>query len=159
MGKVSRADYAETAPWSGITGKPDSFGASDIGQLTGIGYADGQVPVYSLAAGRFRPGSRNPAPAPTPPTPTPGVPTRITVTWDVPTLHALQTATEDFPFAGVFPGRPVSVGAPMDDSELYINFCAYVIDVGLVRIAVQNLGLADLDLPESQWQLQINGDS
>ena len=153
MGKVSRADYAETAPWSGITGKPGSFGATDIGQLTGNGYADGQIPVYNLSSGRFRPGSRNPSPAPTPPAPTPGIPTEIAVEMNVPNLHALQTYYEDFDFVGAFPGHPVIVGAFYTNP--YVQISATIVDLNVVRISVTNLGLADVDLDDSFYRLRI----
>ncbi len=153
MAKISRADWAATTPWLGITDKPASFGVSDIGQLTGIGYADGQVPVYSISSGRFRPGSRNPTPTPVPPTPTPGIPTEITVTWDAPSLHALQTATEDFYFPGVLPSQPIAVGASFTDQNVQIS--ATVVDANTVRITVTNLGLADLDLDDGFYRLRV----
>lgn len=153
MAKVSRADWAASTPWDGITNKPASFGASDIGQLTGIGYADGQVPVYNRTAGRFRPGSRS-IPASTTPTtpPLPGF-SELWVTWDVPSLHALQTATEDFYFVGAMPSQPVIVGAPFDDQ--FVQISSSVVDLNVARITVTNLGLADLDLGSGQWRLRV----
>lgn len=153
MAKVSRADWAATTPWDGITDRPASFGVSDIGGLTGNGYADGQIAVYNRAAGRFRPGSRTlPVPAPTP-TPTPGPPTEIFVTWDVPSLHALQTATEDFYLNGSFVSQPVIVGAPFSDQ--FVQVSATIVDMNIARISVTNMGLADLDLGEGIWRLRI----
>lgn len=157
MAKVSRADWAATTPWAGITDKPAGFGASDIGQLTGIGYADGQIPVYNRSSGRFRPGSRTP-PSPTPaPTPTPGPVTEIAVTWDVPNLHALQTATEDFYFVGAFVSMPVAVGAPFDNQ--FVQISGSVVDLNVVRVTVTNMDLADLDLGEGIWRLRIFSDA
>lgn len=153
MSKVSRADTAVSTPWNGITGKPASFGASDIGQLTGIGYADGQIPVYSATSGRFRPGSRNPAPTPTPPEPTPGIPTEIYVDWDAPSLHALQSAYEDFPFVGALLSYPVIVGASFANE--FVQISATVVADNLVRITVQNLGIDDLDLDDGIYRLRI----
>ena len=46
--KVTRADWAATAPWDGITGKPDfPGGVTDIGQLTAEGFEVGQVPLWN----------------------------------------------------------------------------------------------------------------
>lgn len=153
MAKISRADWAATTPWLGISGKPDAFGVSDIGGLTGDGYADGQIPVYNRAAGRFRPGSRTP-PSPTPaPTPTPAMPTEIFVTWDVPSLHALQSATEDFYFSGAFVSQPVMVGAPYSDQNVQIS--ATIVDLNVARITVTNMGIDDLDLGEGIYRMRI----
>ncbi len=153
MSHVNRADWATETDWDGIRNKPASFGVSDISQLTGIGYADGQVPVYSISSGRFRPGSRNPTPTPVPPTPTPGIPTEIAVDWDVTNLHALQTATEDFDFVGALPGHPVIVGASYTNQNVQIS--ATIVDVNVVRISVTNMGLADLDLDDAFYRLRI----
>lgn len=153
MSKVSRADWAATTPWGGITDKPASFGVSDIGGLTGNGYADGQIAVYNRASGRFRPGSRSVTPTPTPVTPPlPGF-SELWVPWDVPSLHALQTATEDFYFVGVMVSQPVIVGAPFDDQ--FVQISASAVDTNMARISVTNMGLADLDLGEGQWRLRI----
>jgi hypothetical protein len=153
MAKISRADWAATTPWEGITNKPATFGATDIGQLTGHGYSSGQVPVYNAASGRFLPGSRNPSPTPTPPDPTPGIPTEIAVDWDVGNLHALQTATEDFDFVGAFPGHPVIVGASYTND--FVQISATVVDLNVVRISVTNMGIDDLDLDDGFYRLRI----
>ncbi len=152
MGKVARADYAETTPWNGIIGKPASFGVSDIGGLTGDGYSDGQIPVFNRSSGRFRPGSRtSPSPAPTP-TPSPDS-SEVAISWDVPSLHALQTATEDFYIPGVFTSHPVDVGAPFDDQ--YVQISATVVDLNVVRISVTNMGIDDLDLAEGIYRIRF----
>lgn len=152
MSKTSRADWAASTPWNGITDKPANFGVSDIGGLTGNGYATGNVPVYDANSGRFRPGSRYPASAPVAPV-TPGLTNEIYVQWDVPLLHALQCATEDFYFNGSFPSMPVCVGAPFSDQNVSIS--ASVVDLNIVRIVVQNIGIADLDIGEGQWRLHL----
>jgi len=153
MGKVSRADWAASVPWQGVTDKPSTFGVTDIGQLTGDGYSDGQIPVYNRASGRFRPGSRNPAPTPTPVPPTPGIPTEISVEMDVPNLHAFQSYYEDFFFPGALTGQPVIVGASYTNP--YVQISATVVDSNSVRITVMNLGLDDVDLDDSFYRLMI----
>ncbi len=152
MAKISRADWAASVPWIGITDKPVSFGASDIGELTGNGYSDGQIPVYNAAAKRFRPGSRlapSPAPAPTPAPES----SEVALTWDVPNLHALQTATEDFYVPGVFVSHPVIIGAPFSDQN--VQFSGSVVDLNVVRISVTNMGIDDLDLAEGIWRVRF----
>lgn len=153
MAKISRADWAATTPWLGITDKPDSFGVTDIGELTGLGYSNGQVPVYNRSLGRFRPGNF-PTPAPTPPAPTPISSTEIWVVWDPPNLHALQSCYEDFDsLIGAFVSQPVMVGCPFDDAFVMVS--ASIIATNTARITVQNLGLDDLDLAEGTWRLRI----
>jgi hypothetical protein len=153
MGKVSRADYAETTPWTGIIGKPSGFGVSDISGLTGIGYSGDQIPVYDATTGRFRPGSRNPS-SPTPtPDPTPGPAEEIWVYWDAPSLHPLQTATEDFDFVGAMVSQPVIVGSPLDLQ--FMSISAYCFTANSVRISVTNMNLADVDLGGGTWRLRI----
>jgi len=153
MAKISRADWAATTPWNGITDKPDSFGVTDISELTGDGYANGQIPVYNRTTGRFAPGSRSPAPSPIPPTPTPGTPTEISVTLDFPNLHALQSAYEDVFFIGVFLSQPIAVGASFANE--FVQITASVIADSVVRITVTNMGLADLDLGEGIFRLRV----
>ncbi len=153
MSHVVRADWAASTEWNGIRGKPANFGVTDIGQLTGIGYADGQIPVYNKASGKFRPGSRNPTPTPVPPTPTPGIPTEIAVEMDVPTLHAFQSYYEDFDFVGAFPGHPVIVGASYTNE--FIQISATIVDLNVVRILVMNVGFDDVDLDDSFYRLRI----
>lgn len=156
MSRVVRADWAATTEWDGINGRPSSFGATDIGDLTGHGYSNGQIAIFDSATGRFRPGSRSPAPDPTPPDPTPGTPTEISFTWDAPSLHALQTATEDFYFIGVLPSQPIAVGSSFDNQNVQIS--ATVVADNIVRITVTNMGFDDLDLSDGFYRLRSFSD-
>ena len=151
MGKISRADWAASCPWDGITGKPASFGPTDISQLTANGYSNGQVP--GAVAGRFRPLTLpTPTPAPTP-TPTPGIPSKIWVSWDAPSIEPLQSAYEDFEFAGATPGMAVCAGAPLD--QTFVNVSAYCFESGSVRIVVTNMSRETVDLGVGSYQLVI----
>jgi hypothetical protein len=151
MSKVSRADWAASVPWAGITDKPVvTPGVTDIGQLTGNGFANGKVPIWSSASGKFVPGSL-PTPTPTPP-PTPSG-SSLLVYWDVPLLHALQSAWEDFTFSGVSVSRAISLGAPFADEFIQISASTPAADT--VRITVTNLGLADVDLGGGTWELKL----
>ncbi len=151
MSKVSRADWAATTPWSGVTNKPaiPGAGVTDIGQLTGNGYASGQYPRYNAATKRFVPAT---LPPPSPPAPTPGG-TTIIVYWDVPNLHAWQSAWEEFTFPGAFIGAPVAVGPPFPNE--FVTVFASVVSNDTVRITVTNLNLTDVDLGNGSWSLRI----
>ena len=81
--KTTRADWAASVPWTGITGKPGVFpsGPVDIGQLTAAGFSAGSVPIWN--GSRFVPHT---IPTPSPPSPSgtdiidyniPGVATRV----------------------------------------------------------------------------------
>lgn len=48
------ADFAATAPWTGITGKPDAFPATP-NSLTSGGASDNSVLVWSGAQGKWVP--------------------------------------------------------------------------------------------------------
>lgn len=153
MSKVSRADWAATTPWDGITNRPSSFGVSDIGSLTGNGYSEGQVPAYNVASKRFRPTTPTPASITPAPTPSSGSGIETFVTWDVPSLHAMQTAYEDFAFVGAIPSMEVIVGTPFPDS--FVQVSATVPTMNLVRITVTNMDIADLDLGNGTYRLRL----
>lgn len=153
MAKISRADWAASVPWSGITGKPSAFGPTDISELTANGYVNGQYP--SAVSQRLKPTTLvlPPAPTPDPVPPAPASISKLYVTWDMPTLHALQTAQEEFTFIGANPGMAVLVGGPLDTT--FVNLSAYCYDFNQVRILATNLGLTDIDVGELTYQLVI----
>lgn len=150
MGKISRADWAASVPWSGITGKPSSFGPTDISELTADGYRNGQYP--SAVAGRLRATTLvfPPTPTPDPPAPSGGV-TKTYVTWDIPSLHALQSAAEDFTIVGAMPGMAIVVGAAFDTT--FLTLSAYCYDYDTIRIVATNMSLDDVDPDEQNFQL------
>lgn len=150
MAKISRADYAPVR-WVDIIGKPSSFGPTDISQLTANGYRNGQVP--GAVAGRLKPLTIPTPTPPTPPGPTPGIPSKIFVVWDAPSLAPLQSASEDFDFAGATPGMAVCVGASFDLT--FVNLCAYCFDYNSVRIVATNMSLETVDLGSGTYQLVI----
>lgn len=154
MSRVVRADWANEAgsvDWANIKNKPGSFGATDISELTAKGYRNGQVP--SAASQRLVP-TTLPTPSPTPePTPTPGIPSKIWVSWDAPSIEPLQSAYEDFDFPGATPGMAVCVGAPLD--QTFVNVTAYCFEASSVRIVVTNMSLQTIDLGEGSYQLVI----
>lgn len=150
MSKVSRADWAASVPWDGVTGKPDfPAGITDIGQLTGDGYSDGQYPSFDAGSGRFSPAT---LPEPVPPTPAP-VPEFIIVSWDTPSLMPLQSAWEDFDFPGVLVSQPITLGTPFDDE--FVLAVATVPEANVVRITVTNMGFSTVDLAEGSWTIRL----
>lgn len=150
MSKVSRADFAATVPWVGITGKPPVVaGITDISQLTGDGFLNGQYPRYNSLAGRFRPAS---LPAPTV-TPTPAPPAFQIFSWDAPSLLPLQSCFEDFSFIGVIVSQPITLGSPFADE--FVIATASVPAPNVVRITVVNMNLATVDLGVGSWTVRL----
>jgi hypothetical protein len=151
MSKVSRSDYAASCPWSGIIGKPSNLGgATDIGQLTGVGFANNQVPRYNVSLGKFRPYTL-PSP-PSPVTPTNPLPAQIQITWDAPSLLPLQSAFQDFPLIGALPGEPIAWGLSIDT-----GFCipfACIAENDLIRLKLVNMDSVAVDLASTLWQIQ-----
>lgn len=152
MGKISRADWANGVDWVNIRGKPSSFGPTDISELTANGYRNGQYPA--AVGGRLRATTLVLPPTPDPtPTPTPGIPSKQWVSWDAPSIKPLQSAQEDFAFAGAMPGMAVCVGSPVDLT--FLNISAYCFDYNSVRIVVTNMSLETVDLGVGSYQLVI----
>jgi len=140
MSRVSRADWSASVPWGGVIDKPSSFGVADIGGLTGTGYSNGQYPAYDKVTGRFRPASIIAPPTPTPIEP--WVPNEMWYNWDDTTLHAFQSAQQDFDFIGAFPAQPVAVGASFAID--YLTISAYVPFANTIRVTVMNTQISDV---------------
>lgn len=157
MSKVTRADWSATCPWSGISGKP-SFsggGVSDIGQLTGIGFANKQVPIWNTALQKFVRSSISGIAGYSPSSPSTSqqyIPA-VQIEWNVPSLLPLQSAYEDFPLIGAVPGTPGAVGVPFDMQFCWIR--ADVIANDSVRITVTNLNSVTVDLGNGLYNVQI----
>lgn len=152
-----RANWAATVPWDGITGKPDFIGgASDIGDLTGDGFANRQVPVWSVSLRKFIPanisgiaGYSNPSPAPDT---TVGF-TDYFIEWDVPSLAPLQSAYEDFPAIGAAVNQPVLLSPTADVT--FFNWLAFVKTNDTIRLQVTNMNLTTEDLANSLWRVRL----
>jgi hypothetical protein len=157
MSKVVRADFAATTPWDGIIGRPaDGTSVTDIGQLTGSGFFNKQVPVWNVALQKFVPanitgiagysapspgGSSNPYIDP------------VQVEWDVPALSPLQSIYEDFPLIGAIPATPAAVGVPFDMQFCWIR--ADVIANDSIRLTVTNLNASIVDLGLGLYNVQL----
>ncbi len=53
-GNARTADFAATAPWSGITGKPTAFPSSPA-SMSGVGAADRGVLAWDSTSQQWRP--------------------------------------------------------------------------------------------------------
>lgn len=150
MSKVSRADWAASVPYSGVTGKPPTVaGITDIGQLTGLAYGSNQYPRFDTLTGRFRPATLPVAPTPTP---TPAAAFQI-VSWDAPSLLPLQSCWEDFSFIGVLVSQPIALGTPFPNE--FVLATASVPAANVVRITVVNMSLATVDLAVGSWTIRL----
>lgn len=148
MSKVSRSDWSATAPWEGIIGKPSTFGVTDIGQLTGIGFSAGQVPRWNGV--KFVPYTIPNVPTPTP-DPTP-LPDPISLTWDIPELFPLQTGTEDFNVNGVFPSYPLALS--VNSNPGFFFFAALVTQIDTVTLYAVNMSAAPVTLGSTNFSIQ-----
>jgi hypothetical protein len=148
MSQVAKANWAASVPWIGITGKPTAFGVNDIGQLGGNGFSVGQVPRWNGAIflPYTVPSSSSPTPAPSP------LPSQFTLTWDIPELLPLQTATEVFNVGGVFPGNPLALGWQFNP-----GFCwlwGLVTDIEVVTLYAKNMDSVPVTLGSGTWVVQ-----
>ncbi len=147
MSKVSRSDWSPVT-WEQIIGKPTNFGVSDIGQLTGIGFAVGQVPRWN--GSKFVPYTLPTVPV-NPPSPSP-LPAAIGLTWDVPEVLPLQTATEEFNVAGIFPGAPLAVTVVPNPGFFF--FAALVTDIQIVTLYALNMSGGPVTLGSTAFTIQ-----
>jgi hypothetical protein len=148
VSKVSRADFAASVPWEGIISKPATFGATDIGQLAGAGFAIGQVPRWN--GSKFVPYTI--PSSSTPVAPPSALPVQVYFSWDVPSLLPLQSAYEDFPWIGAVPGQPLAFGIAFDPQFCWVN--ATVIANDTIRLWVLNMNSSAVDLGEGVWAIQ-----
>lgn len=157
MSKVTKADWAATCPWNGITGKPDfpGGGVSDIGQLSGSGFSNKQVPIWNSSLRKFVPSNISGIAGYVAPSPGSSIPyvDPVQVEWDVPSLLPLQSAYEDFPYIGAVPGTPVSVGVSFD-LQFCFPFPAVILNDS-VRIMIVNMNSTEVDLGTGIWNIQI----
>lgn len=138
--KVTRADWAGSVPWSGITGKPtelNSVGstATDLTQLTAR-VAALEAAVNSLSS-----------------TPAVSSLSSVSVWWAVGALEPLQMAYEDLT-APVGADAKFAIGAPLT-AGTGVFFEAYSLGVGVLRLVAVNLSGATVTLPMANFTLFI----
>jgi len=153
---VTRANWAAGCAWNTITGKPKfPGGISDIGQLTGAGFSNKQVPVWNSSLKKFVPANISGIAgyvAPAPPSPSDGS-LQISFIWDAPALLPLQPVYEDFPFIGAVPADPVALGVFADLQ--FVLASAVVFQNDSVRVTLVNLNIVTVDLGSTIWKVRI----
>lgn len=127
MSKVSRADWAPPTPWDQIPGKPTIIGE------------------------RGPTGPRGPA-GPTGPTGTATLPSQFTLTWSVPALLPLQTATQAFNIGNIYPGNPIAFGLSADPGFMW--FWAVVTDIEVVTCYAKNMDASPITFGDITFTIQ-----
>ena len=138
--KVTRADWAGSVPWSGITGKPAGL-TSVGGTATDLTALTARVAALEAAVNSL---SSAPAGSSL---------TSLDVWWAVGTLEPLQMAYEDL--AGpVGADAKFAVGAPFA-AGTGVFFEAYPLGEGVLRLVAVNLSGATVTLPMTNFTLFI----
>ena len=141
--KVTRADWAGSVPWSGVTGKPAEL-TSAGGVATDLTALTARVAALEAALNSLS--SLIPDSGATP---------VATVWWAVGELEPLQMAYEDIAVPGDAPaGSTFTVGAPFS-AGTGAFFEAYSLGDGVVRLVAVNLSGAAVTLPMANFTLFI----
>lgn len=136
--KVTRADWAGSVPWSGVTGKPEgltSSTATDLSQLTAR-VAALEAALNSLSS------TSDDSPV-----------TTLHVEWTIDTLEPLQMGYEDVSLPGLQAGT-ACVLVPQDPSA-YLIASAVAIAPSTVRLTAMNVGPAALAPGLTVWTLFV----
>ena len=138
--KVTRADWAGSVPWSGVTGKPAELTSAggtvaDLTQLTAR-VAALEAAVNALTGGS----SASPI-------------TTLHVEWDIDTLASFQMGYEDITLPGL-PAGAACVLVPQDPSA-YLIASAVAISPSVVRLTAMNVGPGALAPGLTIWPLFI----
>ena len=136
--KVTRADWAGSVPWSGITGKPSGLGGSTVTDLTALmaRVAALEKAVTSLSS-RV---SKSPV-------------SSFHVEWTIGSLESLQMGYEDIVLVGL-PAGTACVLVPQDPSP-YLLASAVAIAPSTVRLTAVNVGPAAIAPGLTVWTLFI----
>lgn len=136
--KVTRADWAGSTPWSGITGKPAGLTgetAVDLSQLTA------RMAALEAAIGALTSA------------PDASSLTSVSVWWAVGALEPLQMAYEDIA-APVGADAKFAVVAPFA-AGTGVFFEAYSLGAGVLRLVAVNLSGATVTLPMTNFTLFV----
>ena len=138
--KVTRADWAGSVPWSGITGKPANLpgdsATGDQAQLTA------RVAALEAAVASLVPGASSGSAL-----------SSVSVWWAVGTLEPFQMAYEDLT-ASVGTGANFAVGAPFA-AGTGVFFEAYSLGAGVLRLVAVNLSGTTVTLPMANYTLFV----
>ena len=136
--KVTRADWAGSVPWSGVTGKPAGLGSStatDLSQLTA------RVAALEAALNSLSSASDD-SPV-----------TTLRVEWAIDPLEPFQMGYEDITLPGL-PAGAACVLVPQDPTA-YLVASAVAIAPSVVRLTAINVGPAALAPGLTIWTLFI----
>ena len=138
--KVTRADWAGSVPWAGVTGKPtelNSVGstATDLSQLTA------RVAALEAALNSLSSASDD-SPI-----------TTLHVEWTIDSLEPFQMGYEDITLPGL-PAGTACVLVPQDPSA-YLIASAVAISPSVVRLTAMNVGPGALAPGLTIWTLFI----
>lgn len=136
--KVTRADWAGSVPWSGITGKPAGLTGSTVADLTAL---TARVAALEAALNSISSASDDP-PVST-----------LHVEWTIDSLERLQTAYEDVPLPGL-PAGTACVLVPQDPSQ-YLLASAAAIAPSVVRLTAMNVGPGAVAPGLTVWTLFV----
>lgn len=136
--KVTRADWAGSVPWSGVTGKPAGLGSStatDLSQLTA------RVAALEAALNSLSSASDD-SPI-----------TTLHVEWDIDSLASFQMSYEDVTLTGLQAGT-ACVLVPQDPTA-YLIASATAIAPSTVRLTAFNVGPGALAPGLTIWTLFV----
>ena len=136
--KVTRADWAGSVPWSGVTGKPAGLGSStatDLTQLTAR-VAALEAAINSLSS------ASDDSPV-----------TTLHVEWTIDSLEPFQIGYEDISLPGL-PAGAACVLVPQDPTA-YLAASAVAIAPSVVRLTAVNSGPGVIALGLTVWTLFI----
>ena len=139
--KVTRADWAGSVPWAGVTGKPaelTSAGevATDVSQLTArVAALEAAVNAHTSA-------------------PDGSSLTAVSLWWAVGALEPLQMAYEDIAAPTAPAGASFAVGAPLAaGTGVFFEACS--LGEGILRIVAVNLSGSTVTLPMTNFTLVV----
>lgn len=136
--KVTRADWAGSVPWSGITGKPAGLGSSTATDLTAL---TARVAALEAAVNALSSSLSN-SPV-----------TTLHVEWDIDSLEPFQMGYEDITLPGL-PAGAACVLVPQDPSA-YLIASAVAISPSVVRLTAVNSGPGVIAPGLTVWTLFI----
>ena len=136
--KVTRADWAGSVPWSGVTGKPAGLGSSTATDLTQL---TARVAALEAALNSLSSASDD-SPV-----------TTLHVEWAIDSLERLQMAYEDVPLPGL-PAGTACVLVPQDPTA-YLIASAVAVSPSVVRLTAMNVGPGALAPGLTVWTLFV----
>ena len=136
--KVTRADWAGSVPWSGITGKPAGLTGSTVADLTAL---TARVAALEAAVNSLSSASDD-SPVST-----------LHVEWTIDSLEPFQMGYEDIPLPGL-PAGAACVLVPQDPTA-YLVASAVAIAPSVVRLTAVNSGPGAVSPGVTAWTLFI----